>query len=154
MKKVILKENQIKRLIDKMLTENINDKFRKDVKITFYVPQNVKYNNQEINDISPIEYAVFYDMDVEYRNYGIKSIYVTAITGSKTIETEIEYYDPQTDETKNDLINIELNWDNIIEEKDETLGWFGVGDEIEIELKNDEMGKLIVDKIKVPVRTF
>ena len=57
----------------------------------------------------------------------------------------VENSDDSVDET----VVVPLNWDNVVIDKDENLGYIGIGDIIQISLKNDESGKIVCDTITV-----
>ena len=77
-------------------------------------------------------------MDV--KSYGIKDISPYNPNGPSEIELEI-YYDDES----GGIITIPLDWENVNEEESGDIRWIGYENRIEITLKNDENGNIVVD---------
>ena len=141
MSKFIFTESQLK-LIKKNLYEghlDTNDEYEaEDCEITLY--GNVRYNGREIDDISTPQINFKFNIDMEVKGYGITEIFPYNPSGPSEIELEVSY-----DGESEDIITIPLDWENVNEEKSSDIGWIGYENQIEIYLKNDENGDIVVD---------
>ena len=141
MSKFIFTESQLK-LIKRNLNEghlDTNDEYEaEDCKITLY--GNVRYNGREIDDISTPQINFKFNIDMEVKGYGITEIFPYNPSGPSEIELEVSY-----DGESEDIITIPLDWENVNEEKSSDIGWIGYENQIEIYLKNDENGDIVVD---------
>jgi hypothetical protein len=172
MKKVVLTEQQTDKLMKKVVNEqnSLHELIHSDpdihfieVRICDFSHHRVTFKGKEIIDVSlGWKFKIEYRVEPEYRKYGIKTISVYGIRGPKEIDVNIEYYGRQSDpESLNndseveETIKLPLNWDEmVIEHNDESLPYFGVDDEVDIELANDAQGNLIVKAINIDVRNF
>lgn len=156
-KKLILTENQIKKLTDNVINENLyGDKFGTKVYCTFHY-YDLKYKGNVVEDILPIELHLTFDIDIEYRRMGIKGITVYNIDGPKTIEAEIEFYPNSEDDynLSSEIVELEVNWgEEVNSSNDESLVYFGVSPDVEIELSNDNEGNVVIKEVKVLVRNL
>jgi hypothetical protein len=141
MSKFIFTESQLK-LIKRNLNEghlDTNDDYEVgDCEITLY--GNVRYNGREIDDISTPQINFKFNIDMEVKGYGITEIFPYNPSGPSEIELEVSY-----DGENEDIITIPLDWENVNEEKSSDIGWIGYENQIEIYLKNDENGDIVVD---------
>jgi len=141
MSKFIFTESQLK-LIKRNLNEghlDTNDDYEVgDCEITLY--GNVRYNGREIDDISTPQINFKFNIDMEVKGYGITEIFPYNPSGPSEIELEVSY-----DGENEDIITIPLDWENVNEEKSGDIGWIGYENQIEIYLKNDENGDIVVD---------
>lgn len=141
MSKFIFTESQLK-LIKRNLNEghlDTNDDYEVgDCEITLY--GNVRYNGREIDDISTPQINFKFNIDMEVKGYGITEIFPYNPSGPSEIELEVSY-----DGESEDIITIPLDWENVNEEKSSDIGWIGYDNRIEITLKNDENGNIVVD---------
>lgn len=142
MSKFIFTESQLK-LIKRNLNEghlDTNDDYEVgDCEISLYY-RNVRYNGREIDDISTPQINFTFNIDMEVKGYGITEIFPYNPSGPSEIELEV-YYDGESE----DIITIPLDWENVNEEKSSDIGWIGYENQIEIYLKNDENGDIVVD---------
>jgi len=143
MSKFIFTESQLK-LIKRNLNEghlDTNDEYEaEDCEISVYY-NNVKYNGREIDDITAPQINFKFNIDMEVKGYGITEIYPHNPSGPSEIELEV-YSDPNED-----VITIPLDWENVNEEKSDDISWIGYENRIEITLKNDENGDIVVDNM-------
>jgi hypothetical protein len=141
MSKFIFTESQLK-LIKRNLNEghlDTNDDYEVgDCEITLY--GNVRYNGREIDDISTPQINFKFNIDMEVKGYGVTEIFPYNPSGPSEIELEVSY-----DGENEDIITIPLDWENVNEEKSSDIGWIGYENQIEIYLKNDENGDIVVD---------
>jgi len=120
------------------------------------------YNGREIADIAKSTFVVTYDVEPEYRRYGIKSIYVTGIKGPEEIEVEIatdkkpeERNEDDFDDYIEDYLTLKLDWGNMLNVyENEMLGYFGVAPDASITLESDDAGGLRVKSINIEARNF
>ena len=89
-------------------------------------------------------------IDMSVKSYGIKDISVYGVEGPSEIELEISY---RTQEDEGDTIEetvvLPINWENVEMQEDETLGYIGISNLIQIDLGNNESGELVVDGVIV-----
>ena len=77
-----------------------------------------------------------------------KGISLYSIQGPSEIELTIT---PQVEDAEDIYITVPLSWENIEQETQEGEGVITIGNEIDINLGNDESGGIIVKSIHVPV---
>jgi hypothetical protein len=82
---------------------------------------------------------------MDIRSYGIRGISVYNPSGPSEIELEISYFVNGDDEDE-DIVTIPLDWENVNEDNG-SIGWIGYDNEIDINLKNDENGNIVVDSM-------
>jgi hypothetical protein len=152
MKKLILTETQANKLIKKVIGEKYPDSDRFHIMVNCdFLYHGVTYKGGEIASIGQIQFPVTYDVDVEYRSYGVKGISVYNIQGPQAIDVEIDYYPPGgSDDYIEDMFKLELDWDELVVTSQNTsLGYFGVDQDLVIILSNDEQGNIIAKSIEV-----
>ena len=151
MKKIILTENQLD-----MLKKHINegaiggDRYERRVKVDVET-YGTKINGEDIDWAVCGDMTLSYIIDMEHRSWGIKDISLYDIKGPSEIEIEIT---PQVEDAEDVYVTVPLDWENIEIETQESEGVVTVGDEIEIQLGNNENGDIIVKSITVPVYTL
>lgn len=144
MKKIIVTEEQSKKLVSKMLSEQYrdNDRYSQKVKVDFDYYK-LMYKGQEVDWIpSDQEITVSYRIDLEYREYGIKSISVYDFAGPESIDVPITYYPEGSEDSEDDYVEIRLDWDGV-ETEEADLGYIGIDGVIQIALENDETGNIV-----------
>lgn len=153
--KVILTESQVKTIVKnvKQLNEGVSDRYSKEIAVEFYAPSGVLYKGNEINDIERVFTKVNYNIEIEAREWGIKDISLSGVQGENELEIEVDYFTDE-DNTTQETTTIQLNWDDIKIENNSGGGVVTVGDSLEITLKNDENGNLIVAELLVPIYTL
>lgn len=153
MAKFIFTEEQI-RIAKKILSENqttgMDYKLECEVNVDYY-RVNKQYKGGELEGIEAHgTMTITYSIDMEARNYGIKSIMPYAPKGPSEMELTITYQDPNNEdgfETLEDTITIPLNWDDVEEEDSHNISYIGYEDLVTIVLKNDEQGNIVLDGI-------
>jgi hypothetical protein len=156
--KVILTESQVKKLIEGVsntleLNEGVSDRYSKEIAVEFYPPRGVLYKGNEINDVDRVFTKISYNIEIEAREWGIKDISLSGIQGENELEVEVDYYIDENNTTQ-ETTTIQLNWDDIKIENNSGEGVVTVGDSLEITLKNDENGNLIVAELLIPIYTL
>jgi hypothetical protein len=151
MSKFIFTESQLK-LIKRNLNEghlDTNDVYEaEDCEISVYHRNNnVKYNGREIDDITAPQINFKFNIDMDAKGYGITEIYPYNPNGPSEIELEVYYYSEENEDPIEDTITIPLDWENVDEEKSDDISWIGYENRIEITLKNDENGNIVVDNM-------
>lgn len=151
MKKVVLTESQLE-MVKKHVQEDANsDRYSREVKVTVY-SSGVKYNGEEVDWVSSPNIQVSYVIEQEHRSWGIKDISLYSIEGPSEIEFEIA---PQVYDADNITVTIPVSWDTVVKRNYETgEGVVTLGNEIEVNLKNDENGNVVIDYIDVTVYTL
>jgi len=149
MTKIVITESQLKKLT-KNLNENyvdLNDTYKEECKVDIY-DYGLKFRGYEINTIVTPNITVTFQIDMHVKSYGIVDISVVNVNGPSEIELEIHYYS-EDDSDMEETITIPINWENVDMQQDDTLGWIGVNNNIQIDLVNNENGELVVDGIIV-----
>jgi hypothetical protein len=151
MKKIVLTENQLN-MVKKRITEGAvgNERYGREVSVDVRT-YGAKINGEEIDWATCSSIKVSYLIEMEHRSWGIKGISLYSIQGPSEVELTIT---PRTEDGEDIEITVPLNWDNVEEETQEGEGVITIGNEIEINLGNDESGNLIVSSIHVPVYTL
>jgi len=145
--RVRLTEGQLERI--KSITEGNDNRYNNEVKVSFYYP-NVMYKGNEINDIVGDTMRLSYDIEVDARSWGIKSISLYAISGPTDYQMEIEYYESEFD-SNTEVVSIQLDWSKLEINKQDGDGMVTIGDDLEITLANDSNGNIIVARMSLDV---
>lgn len=141
--KIKLTEGQVQRL--KHISEGLEDKYNTQVNVSFITSKDFNFP-YEINDIISTNTRVSFDIDVEYKSWGIKGISLYNIQGPEAIEAEIEFYGENYNENDDDLrtatIPVKLDWENVLKVENESgTGLVTIDNDIEITLAgNSETG--------------
>jgi len=141
--KIKLTEGQVQRL--KHISEGQEDKYNTQVNVSFITSKDFNFP-YEINDIISTNTRVSFDIDVEYKSWGIKGISLYNIQGPEAIEAEIEFYGENYNENDDDLrtatIPVKLDWENVLKVENESgTGLVTIDNDIEITLAgNSETG--------------
>jgi len=132
-----------------VLTENSENTFSRKVKVHFnYNPDNM------IDDISIQEIAIKYDIDIEYRDWGIKSIEVDNIRGPESINLEVSYYINKEWETNTKTIPLKIDWTKPFKTlKNKGEGVISV-DDIVIDLQGNIKQGFVVAGMEIEVFTL
>jgi hypothetical protein len=84
---------------------------------------------------------------MDIKSYGIKDISVYNPSGPSEIELTVMYYGGgEDDDAIEEVITLPLDWENVNED-DGNIGWIGYDNQIDISLKNDENGNIVVESI-------
>ena len=148
--KVILTESQVERLKTK-LNEGLDSRYNREIAIEFDYYK-AKYKGLPIDYISPTNITVSFDINIDSRSWGLKSIDISGVSGPKNIEVKIQYYGTN-DEEFDDWYEIQLDWERLIT-SEERNGLITVGDIMEVTLGNDADGRLIITKMELPLYTL
>ena len=132
-----------------------NNTFKKNVTIDL-VSYGITYKSNEVDEITTSDIDISFLIDMEYREWGIKSISIYNFQGPKEIELEVKYYG-ENDEELYKTIKVSLDWEKVIIEKSNE-GTITV-DSVQIELINgtsnvDTHGRLISGDIGVKTITI
>jgi hypothetical protein len=148
MKKIVLSENQIE-MVKKHMNESAvgNERYERQVSVDVNAYR-AKINGEDIDWATCSNLRLTYLIEIEHRSWGIKGISLYSIQGPSEIELTIT---PQVEDAEDVYIPVPLNWENIEQETQEGQGVITIGNEIDINLSNDENGNIIVDSIHVPV---
>lgn len=161
MGKIILTEKQMQEITKSIAQEEIrmneenyaNSRYSMECNVRAEYYGGKTYKGGEINDITTSDIELTYDIDIEARSWGIKSISLYGIDGPSEIELEV-YYIISDDNEQFETISIPLNWDNVEIEEEEGQGVITIGKDVTLTLENDENGNLICNQITVSVYTL
>jgi hypothetical protein len=166
MKKIILTTEQLDKITewvsadtseDQDLGETIssansnNYEMECDVDLDYY---GVTYMGNEIDNIDTSSVKVIFGIDMEHRSWGIKGAYVSVIDGSETLSLSIDYYPEEGDDHVNKEIEIPINWDSANEESDDSLGYIGISQVVDVKLANNNEGDIVVESVTVYVKSI
>ena len=124
-----------------------NERYERQVSVDVNAYR-AKINGEDIDWATCSNLRLTYLIEIEHRSWGIKGISLYSIQGPSEIELTIT---PQVEDAEDVYIPVPLNWENIEQETQEGQGVITIGNEIDINLSNDENGNIIVDSIHVPV---
>lgn len=147
--KLKLTESQFDRLKANLSEGGNDDRYYNEVEVKIRPYGGVLYKGMEINDISETKMKLNYTIDIEYFTGGIDGISLNNITGPSEIEAEIEYF-VDKDNTSTDIITLQIDWSKLTTEHNNN-GVISVGDELEINVRNDENGNLFVNDLNIEV---
>ena len=151
MTKIVITENQLKKLT-RNLNENyvdLNDTYEQECKVdvNYY---GLKFKGYEINDINTFNMDLTFLIDMSVKSYGIRDISVYGVKGPSEIELEVSYWLQEDGrDTTEETVVLPINWENVEMQEDETLGYIGISNLIQIDLVNNESGELVVDGVIV-----
>lgn len=151
MTKIVITENQLKKLT-RNLNENyvdLNDTYKQEcnVDLNYY---GLKFKGYEINDVTTSNMVLTFLIDMSVKSYGIRDISVYGVKGPSEIELEVSYWLQEDGrDTTEETVVLPINWENVEMQEDETLGYIGIGNLIQIDLGNNESGELVVDGVIV-----
>lgn len=83
--------------------------------------KNINYKGNIDPDISCNPIKITFNIEMELKNYGVKSILIYNIKGPEEVEFFVRYYD-ENDIEKGDDVTIKLNWQDAILINDEKNG--------------------------------
>jgi hypothetical protein len=148
--KIKISENQFHK-IKKSLKENsnsFNSKYKVGVNLYFYYSnKNLKFNGLPVENIPDIESSVSFDIDLDYKSWGIKIGGVNNIKGADSIDIEIETNDQIV---HNYTLNI--NWEEKVKIDSNNLEnakIITINEDVNVYLINDNEGNIVVDYIDV-----
>ena len=154
MKKIVLDETQVDRLMKHVVSEQItdNNRYRQEVRCSFDY-HNLKFSEDEIIDwIDDVKFNVSFAIDMEGKSYGIKGITIGNVLGPEEIEVDVTVLiNGQEDPETYPSVILKPNWSDTVVEYDTEIGWIGIDHYIEMELIQSEYegSKLAVSKIIV-----
>ncbi len=128
----------------KKYNENNSESFNRKVKVTFY-KKALHFNGYEIDDITIDDIIVNFNIEIEYREWGIKSIVLYNITGPKQIPCIVSYYKDNEEDTIEEKIILDLDWNKATKDVSNNGDQVTV-DNIEISLENMDAGNKLVNK--------
>jgi hypothetical protein len=154
MTKILITENQLQTIKNQLVTEGNEDSYRREVKVSFYYPK-VSFKGKEINDIIANESLILlFEIDMEHRSWGVKSVSLYGVRGEKTLDIRVDYYANEDTDTEYEYVTLNLDWEKLQTEERNGEGIITVGDTLEINLSNDENGNLVVDYMAIDTYTL
>jgi len=150
MKKIILTEEQSKKLMDKIISEQYadNDRYSQEVRCSFGYHKKT-FKGYDIDWIDDGRFNLSFRIDMEARSYGIKGISVYDFQGPEEIDIIVTYYpEGQDDDSIDEEMIIRPDWSNVNTDEAD-IGWIGIDQDIEMDLTNDESGNLIAAGILI-----
>jgi len=176
MKKIILTEQQAKKLMSKVVNEQVpatreadytmdDGRYRMkcEFRFDFGYDNLIPYKGGEIDDISNAIAEVSFLIDIQHETYGISEMNITDIKGPQSIKTTIRYYPEGSSSEDEDwwekrieeTVVIPLNWRRPqIDDSGYKMNYIGIGKRIDVEIYPDTNGGLIGNKIEVTIKNF
>lgn len=176
MKKIVITEEQSKKLIDKIVSEQVpavrQDEYTIDdgryhmkceFSFDFGYDKLIPYKGGEIDDIDKAFGEVSFLIDIQHETYGISKMNVTDIRGPQSVKTTIRYYPEGSSSDDEDwwkkrieeLIVIPLDWRKMeIDASGYKMDYVGVSKKIEVDVIPDGNGGLVSKKIQVEVKNL
>ena len=125
------------------INENISNSYSKIItpELEYH---DVYFEGLEINEIICEDIKITYNIDIEYREWGIKNILIYNFRGPSEITLNINFYPSEEEDLYpvSKKINISLDWDKVISEISDEKGGITVED-VKIELVNDKSARMI-----------
>jgi len=179
MKKIILHETQVKRLMDNVLNEQVpaiptptddyelhDGRYQVECEFHFSAGEFTTYKNGEIYDIAHGKGIISYGIDIEFQPYGIRNIKIVDVKYPPVIETTLEYL-PEGHNSEEDSwfesrieepIKIPIDWRKTEIYKwhnnDDRINYIGIGEIVYADIKPDGKGGLIGYVDQIDAREF
>ena len=168
MKKIKLTEKQMTMINEFVQNESdetpetinesvLDDRYRRDgINVSLYY-SGVNYKGFELNDITCGDLNMVFSIEVEHKSWGIRDISVYGIEGiDDELELEVDYFsnDDNDYDTKQEIVTVKLNWEDLQVNKREGEGVVTIGDDIEITLENDSEGNIVVKSMEIEALTI
>lgn len=176
MKKILLTERQSKKLVDKIINEQVPamrateyalSDGRYHMKCQFNLNYEyeglITYKGGEIDDISDGLGDVSFLIEMDHEQYGIKKIKITDIKGPNAIKATIQYYPVGSSSDDEDWwekrieekTTIPLNWRKLkVDNGGYRMNYYGVDKVIDVDLKPDGNGGLIGDIMEATTKEY
>lgn len=143
--KIKLTEGQVARL--KSINEGQEDQYNTEVNGRVNIFGDSKYKNFEIADVNnDTKMRLYFNIDIDYRSWGIDGIKVTNIIGPKEIDIEVIYYVPEIDDNKSEYLTAFIDWSNVNIDIDKGNGMISIDDDVELTLAKGEDGNIIISE--------
>ncbi len=150
--KIILTENQLKK-VQKTINEDLD---YNDNSYTYDCKADINYygktfKGNEIADIDVSKIRVNFDIVLDYKNSGIfgAMFLINPERSSDELELEVKYYIDDEGDYETENITLPINWDSVQEDYESEQGYIGIGNEINVELMNNEDGSLAIQSMTV-----
>ncbi len=133
MGKIVISENQYKNL-QKMITEDVNNRYERVVKVNVGIGGSPRYENMTLEDITTYydEMRLTYLIEQEHRSWGIKNISLYDIQGNDEIEVELHLYPDNSNEPIIKEVKIPLDWSKLETSTNQDEGVVTIGDRLDI----------------------
>jgi hypothetical protein len=133
MGKIVISENQYKNL-QKMITEDVNNRYERVVKVNVGIGGSPRYENMTLEDITTYydEMRLTYLIEQEHRSWGIKNISLYDIQGNDEIEVELHLYPDNSNEPIIKEVKIPLDWSKLETSTNQGEGVVTIGDRLDI----------------------
>jgi len=176
MKKIVLNEQQVQKLMTKVVEEQvpaiktdnieINDG-RSQIDCEFHIDADeyTTYQNGQIDDFNNARGIISYMLDINYQPYGIQDISIKDVKYPPVIEATIRYFpeghsseDEDWYETrKEEQIKIPIDWKKTKHynwDDDKHVKYIGIDKKVNVEVKPDGKGGLIGYVPEIDVREY
>lgn len=147
--KIKLTEGQIRRLHN--ITEGKENKYNSLVKLDFSFLGDSKVTGYDISDIASIEVRVGYDIEIEARSWGLKSVDLFGITGPSDIDMEVEIGINGDGDYETKIFPLKLDWENAKIEKQSGKGVVTIDNVIDVWLGWEEQSGFFVKEMTITV---
>jgi hypothetical protein len=151
--KLKITESQLNRIKSRLNEQEESNKYTRPVSPSFYL-NNSTFKGMQIEEVLSSNFNVNYNIDIDARGWGIKDISLFNIVGPNEINVEVSFYPNDSDELKEEMVTLYLDWDKLKTEESKNKGAITIDEDIEIELFNDSDGNLLVKVISLTVYTI
>ena len=152
MANILLSETQIQMIKNQLLKEDLDNRYRKTVEVDMD-NYGITFKGKEVDYIVAPQIELNFLIDQEHRSWGVKSISLYGIKGPDSIDIDISYYINE-DDSETETITIPLNWDLLDTDDRDGEGVITIGDSLQIRLRNDENGNLILRDMSIDTFTL
>lgn len=152
MKKIILTEDQYKK-VDNFVNEQLSDnRYYMDVNVDVYYKGKI---SDIVEDVVAPKIKVSYLIEAEYRHWGIKSINLRDIKGPESIDLEVSYYLPNDNfQSETKTVTVPLDWEMVEMDDEKGMGVVCVDHEITLHVTENAHDELYCPRIIVPIKTL
>ena len=122
------------------INEGVSDTYKKNI-IPDLEHFGIYYNGNEVDDITCNEISVWFTIEIDAREWGIKDIAVYNFKGPSELALHVNFYANDNDDLDpvEEEIIIPLDWTKVEVEKSDKQGGITV-DGVRIELSNEKSG--------------
>jgi hypothetical protein len=127
-----------------VINESEENRYSREINVSMGTNHEQRFKGMEIDDVNPSlnsKIRVSYDIEQEFKSWGISDISINGIQGPSEINVSVQYYPDDSNDYKTEEIVVPLDWENSLEIREHKgKGVVAIGDELEISLYFAEDG--------------
>lgn len=147
-----------KQIKEEFIKEDYNERYRDKINVSVNTYKSKMYSVTDggiqelrIDDAETEPIYVYFDIEIEKRNWGIDSIDLINITGPSDIDIILNYYKDDDSEEQME-INVKLNWENIKKDYIKSdSNQITIGNTLEVYLVNNDKSDFVVQEMEIEV---